>query len=181
VSAGAESTRLIILRGNSGSGKSSVAAEVRARYGRGIALVGQDNLRRIVLRERDAPGGANIGLIDAVARYALGHGFHVIIDGILRADAYGAMLDALHGDHQGVSRFYYLDVPFEETMRRHATRPQAAEFGRAEMSDWYRERDLLPSGIEQVIPAANSLDATVLQVMRDTGLACQPQGLALRQ
>ena len=53
-------------------------------------------------------------------------------------------------------------------MRRHATRPQAAEFGRAEMSGWYRERDLLPSGIEQVIPAANSLDATVLQVMRDT-------------
>jgi hypothetical protein len=40
------STRLVVLRGNSGSGKSSAAAEVRARYGRGIALVGQDYLRR---------------------------------------------------------------------------------------------------------------------------------------
>jgi predicted kinase len=179
VSAGTGSTRLIVLRGNSGSGKSSVAAEVRARYGRGIALVGQDNLRRVVLRERDVPGGANIGLIDTVARFALARGFHVLIEGILHAARYGAMLDALRGDHRGVSCFYYLDVPFEETMRRHATRPQAAEFGRAEMHSWYRERDLLPGGIEQVVPAENSLDDTVRHVMRDAGLASQHQYLAL--
>lgn len=36
----------------------------------------------------------------------------------------------------------------------------------------------MPGGIEQVIPAANSLEATVRQVMRDTGLACQRQELA---
>ena len=177
--AGSRSTRLIVVRGNSGSGKSSVAAGIRARHGRGIALVGQDNLRRIVLRERDVPGGANIGLIATVARYALNHGFHVIIDGILRADAYGAMLGALHRDHRGLSRFYYLDVPFEETMRRHATRPQAAEFGRPEMSCWYRERDLLPGGIEQVISAANSLEDTIRHVMHDAGLTGPPRGTAV--
>lgn len=33
------------------------------------------------------------------------HGFHVIIEGILRADAYGAMLDALRRDHQGISHY----------------------------------------------------------------------------
>jgi predicted kinase len=179
VGTGSRSTRLIVLRGNSGSGKSSVAAEVRARHGRGIALVGQDNLRRIVLRERDVPGGANIGLIGTVARYALDHGFHVIIDGILRADAYGAMLDALRREHQGISHYYYLDVSFEETMRRHATRPQATEFGRAEMSRWYRERDLLPGRIEQVISAENSLEDTVRQVMHEAGLTGQSRDLAV--
>lgn len=172
---GTGSTRLIVLRGNSGSGKSSVAAEVRARHGRGMALVGQDYLRRIVLCERDLPGGANIGLIDTVARYALDHGFHVILDGILDSRRYAAMLDALRRDHRGVSCWYYLDVPFEETMRRHATRPQAAEFGHDEMRRWYRELDLLPGGIEQIIPASNSLDDTVRQVMRDTGLASHQQ------
>lgn len=176
---GTQATRLIVLRGNSGSGKSTVAAEVRARYGRGIALVGQDNLRRVVLRERDVPAGANIGLIDTVARYALDHGFHVIVDGILHAAHYGAMLGDLCRDHRGVSCLYYLDVSFEETMRRHATRPQAAEFGRAEMQSWYRERDLLPGDIEHAVPAANSLDDTVRQVMRDAGLASQ-QRLAVR-
>jgi predicted kinase len=179
VEVGTGSTRLIVLRGNSGSGKSSVAAEVRARHGRGMALVGQDYLRRIVLRERDLPGGANIGLIDMVARYALGHGFHTVIDGILDSRRYGAMLEALRRDHRGVSCWYYLDVPFEETIRRHATRPQAAEFGHDEMRRWYRELDLLPGGIEQVIPAANSLDDTVRQIMRDAGLASE-QKLALQ-
>jgi hypothetical protein len=127
-----------------------------------------------------SPGGANIGLIDTVARYALDHGFHVILDGILDSRRYAAMLDALRRDHRGISFWYYLDVPFEETMRRHATRPQATEFGRAEMQSWYRELDLLPGGIEHVIPAVSSLEETVRQVMRDAGLASQPQELAVR-
>jgi predicted kinase len=172
VRTGAESTRLIVLRGNSGSGKSSIAAEIRARHGRGIALVGQDNLRREVLKERDTADGANIGLIDGVARYALDHGFHVIIDGILYEAHYGTMLRALRDDHRGLSRFYYLDVPFEETMRRHATRRQAGDFGRTEMTAWYRERDLLPGGIERVIPAETTLAASVEWVMEDAGLDC---------
>ena len=67
-----ETTRLIVLRGNSASGKSSIAAEIRFRFGRGIAIVSQDYLRRTVLKERDHPGGANIGLIDLVARYTQG-------------------------------------------------------------------------------------------------------------
>lgn len=48
---GTEDPRLVVLRGNSASGKSFVAAGIRDRFGRGLALVGQDNLRRIVLRE----------------------------------------------------------------------------------------------------------------------------------
>jgi uridine kinase len=45
--------RLIMIRGNSASGKSAVAAELRRRHGRGLAIVGQDDLRRPVLSERD--------------------------------------------------------------------------------------------------------------------------------
>jgi chloramphenicol 3-O-phosphotransferase len=167
---GSATTRLIVLRGNSASGKSSVAAEVRARYGRGIALVGQDNLRRVVLRERDTPDGANIGLIDAVARYALDHGYHVVVEGILYAAHYGPMLDALRKDHRGRTHLFYLDVPFEETLRRHATKPQAAEYGEPEMRSWYRPFDLLPGGIETVIPESSTLADTVDRVIREAGL-----------
>ncbi len=162
---------LIVLRGNSASGKSSVAAEIRSRHGYGIAIVGQDNLRRIVLREKDVPHGANIGLIDMVARYALDHGFHAVVEGIFQSDRYGDMVTALAEDHRGRSYFYYLDVPFEETLVRHASKPQASEYGRAEMRTWYRELDLLPGGIEIVIPATSSLDASVRRIMADTGLA----------
>lgn len=51
-------TRLVIVRGNSGSGKSTVALAIRAQLGRTCALVQQDVLRRTVLKERDVPGGA---------------------------------------------------------------------------------------------------------------------------
>ncbi|MGW2856939.1 hypothetical protein ACWDAZ_35135, partial [Streptomyces sp. NPDC001215] len=103
-------TQLVILRGNSASGKSSVAAGLRARYGRGIALVSQDTLRRDVLRERDVPGGANIGLIDLTVRHALEHGFHTVLEGMLYVAHYGVMLAGLLADHPGRTHCFYLHV-----------------------------------------------------------------------
>ncbi|MFD5340703.1 AAA family ATPase [Streptomyces hawaiiensis] len=167
-------TRLVVLRGNSGSGKSSVAAAVRERFGRGLALVGQDNLRRVVLRERDRPGAANIGLIDLTARYALDAGYHVVVEGILYADRYGEMLTRLRADHCGPTHAYYLHVPFEETLVRHATRPIANEVGEPQLRDWYRELDLLPGSIETFIGADSTLGETVDRIMLDTGLAGLP-------
>jgi predicted kinase len=165
VRVGSEATRLIVLRGNSGSGKTTVAEQVRVRWGRGVALVSQDNIRRTIMREKDVPGGANIGLIDAVARYALDHGYHVIVEGILDSVHYGAMLRALRDDHAGQSHLYYLDVPFEETLRRHATRPQAAEFTAEQMRGWYRPLDLLPDGCEQIIGPDSTLADTVRLIL----------------
>jgi predicted kinase len=171
---GTEETRLVVLRGNSASGKSSIAVGIREKFGRGLALVGQDNLRRVVLRERDRPGAANIGLIDLTARYALNAGFHVVVEGILYADRYGDMLAQLRADHRGPTHSYYLDVPFEETVARHATKPIADDVSEAQLRDWYRSRDLLPGGVETVIGADSTLAATVDRIMLDTGLAGLP-------
>lgn len=170
VRTGSPHTRLIVLRGNSGSGKTTVARAVRARYGRGVAVVSQDVLRRDVLGEADGPSGANCGLVDTVTRYALDHGFHVVLEGILNSRKYAEMLRALGEEHRGLTRYYYFDVPFEETLRRHASRPQAAEFGEAEMREWWRPGDLLEDGVEALIPAASALPATVARLMRETGL-----------
>ncbi|MEU9999158.1 AAA family ATPase [Streptomyces sp. NPDC050848] len=172
---GTEETRLVVLRGNSASGKSSVAAGLRERFGRGLALVGQDNLRRLVLRERDRPGAANIGLIDLTARYALDAGYHVVVEGILYADHYGDMLARLRADHRGPTHGYYLDVPFEDTVARHATKPIADDVDETQLRDWYRPLDLLPDGLETVIGAHSSLDRTIDHIMRDTGLTDCPE------
>lgn len=163
---GTTDTTLVVLRGNSGSGKSTTARALRDRLGRG-AWVEQDYLRRILLREHDAAGGANIGLIDQTTRYALDHGYHVVLDGILDAGRYGAMLRGLHADHAGRSAFYYFDVPFDETVRRHATRPQRDAFGAEEMRGWYRERDLLGQVPETLVPAAATLAETVDRILAD--------------
>ena len=43
---GTHSTRLIVIRGNAGTGKSSLAAAIRASLPRGVAIIGHDQLRR---------------------------------------------------------------------------------------------------------------------------------------
>jgi len=132
--------------------------------------VSQDLIRRTILQEKDRPGGANVGLIHQVARYSLDRGYHVVLDGILRADRYEQMLASLRHDHAGPSFFYYLDVSFAETLRRHSNRPQAAEFGSAEMQSWFRPLDLLTGIDEQVISECSSLQDTVLRILIDSGL-----------
>jgi 8-oxo-dGTP pyrophosphatase MutT (NUDIX family) len=164
--------RLIVIRGNSASGKSAVAAGIREKYGRGLAIVGQDNLRRVVLREHDKPGGANIDLIDLTARFALARGYHTIVEGIFNAEHYGQMLTALISDHADSAFAYFLDVPFGETLRRHATKSGVLKYGEDEMRRWYRGLDVLPGGIEQVIPADSALESTVTRLMADAGLDC---------
>jgi adenylylsulfate kinase-like enzyme len=170
VKCGSTSTTLILIRGNSGSGKTTIAGQIRAQCG-GVAIVGQDHLRRVVLKEKDRPGAANIGLIEVVTRYALDAGYITVLEGILYADHYSDMLARIHDDHAGKSFCYYMDIPFEETIRRHATKPNADEYGRAEMASWWRERDLLPGGVEQVLTADLSADAAAARILHETGLA----------
>jgi predicted kinase len=159
-----------VLRGNSGAGKSTVAQALREAYGRGVAWVSQDLIRRIVLKERDRPGAMNIGLIDQIARYSLDHGYHVVLDGIFYADRYGPMLADLNRDHLGISRFYYLDVSMDETLRRHTTRPQAAEFGPDYMRQWHRPGDLLTEVRERIIPETSTLPKTISLILAETQL-----------
>ena len=132
-----------------------------------MALVEQDYLRRILLREHDRPGAANIDLISNTARFALDRGFHVILEGIRPATRYGAMLRSLHEDHAGQSFFYYFDISWSETLRRHATRPQSAEFGAAEMSKWFGQASPLDLIGERTVSEGLSLDETVRRIQRE--------------
>jgi predicted kinase len=167
---GSGQSRLVVLSGNSGSGKSTVARALREAYGRGLAWVSQDLIRRTILMEKNRPGGVNVGLIDQVARYSLDHGYHVVLDGIFYADRYEQMLAGLGRDHLGWSCFYYLDVSLEETLRRHAARPQAAEFGADDMRDWYRPRDLLATVRERVIPETSTQAEITSLILAETQL-----------
>jgi len=167
-------TRLIVLRGNSGSGKSSVAKALREAYGHGVAWVSQDLIRRIILKEKDRPGGVNIGLIDHITRYSLDHRFHVVLDGILYADRYESMLAGLARDHLGVSRFYYLNVSIEETLRHHTLRPESADFSGDDMRQWYRRRDLLTTVEERVIPETSPLEQTMSLILAESELLRAP-------
>lgn len=172
---GTPQTVLIVLRGNSASGKTSLAHSVRWRVGRGVAIVSQDVVRRDILWEHETPTGANIGMIEVMARYALDNGYHVIVEGILKAHAYGEMLDRL-ADHRGRTTWFYLDIPWDETVRRHASKPQAMEYGADLMRQWFKPLDLLPQVTEHRLDETLSLDQMTEMVLERSGLGPDPGG-----
>lgn len=167
---GGPDTTLVVLRGNSGSGKTTLARALQQRRGRDrLALISQDVVRREVLCANDRAGNPAIGLIDLMARYALDQGLSVIVEGILHPDRYSEMLTRLTKDHQGKTLAYFLDLPFEETLRRHATKAKAAEFGEAEMRDWWYGTAHVDGLHEETIEAQASLEVVIQRVETDCG------------
>ncbi|MDX6264039.1 MAG: hypothetical protein QOH84_5727, partial [Kribbellaceae bacterium] len=150
-------TRLVVLRGNSGSGKSTTAKELRRRIGTGVAWVEQDYLRRTLLREHPWDGAPNVGLIDLTARYALDSGYHVVLEGNFYEPHYGVMLRQLVADHLGVTGVYYFQIPFDETARRHLTKPLATEVSIDQMREWYQPDDFLGVPAEKTIGPSSTL------------------------
>ncbi|MGC3992699.1 MAG: AAA family ATPase [Propionicimonas sp.] len=163
------SQHLVVIRGNSGSGKTTLAHDLQLAMGRGTANIGQDHLRRVVLREQDRPNGDNIGLIAHTARYCLDSGYHVIVEGILHSGHYRSMLCDLIGQHDGPAHVFYLYTSLEETLRRHAGRPMAAEVGPDRLREWYRERDLLGMPGEIAVDGNLSPQETLRVLRRHIG------------
>ncbi|MGI8414867.1 MAG: AAA family ATPase [Nakamurella sp.] len=166
---GSATTTPVVLRGNSGSGKSSVAAALRLTDPP-MALVGQDQLWRVVLmgRERRELTDA-VDLIALTVRFCLDRGRDVMLDGIFNAATHGAMLRQLIADHRGRSLVYYLDVPFVETVARHATRPQRDKFTVEQMREWYTPADTLGVPGETVIAVESTFQQTLARIRGELG------------
>ncbi|MDD5710852.1 MAG: AAA family ATPase [Candidatus Colwellbacteria bacterium] len=162
--------KLVILRGPSGSGKSSVAKELREGSKNKVAIIDQDYLRRIVLKEKDLPNSINPKLILRVSQFALDNGYNVIVEGILYSAHYGAMFDELLKYHPKENYVYYFDISLGETLKRHITRDKFSEFGEKEMRQWYVDKDLLGTRDESIISESLSKGQIVKRILRETGL-----------
>lgn len=162
-----ERPKLIILRGNSGSGKSSIARELRLKMGYGTALVEQDYIRRILLREREKPNLPNIELIDLNVRFALGHGYNVVLEGIFNNKNYGEMLRRLVAENPDNTYVYYFDISLEETLRRHETKPNSHEFGEELIRELFTPKDFLGIENERTISESATFSETLERIYRD--------------
>ena len=107
---------LVVLRGNSASGKTMVAHLLQACLAGPVAVLSQDHFRRDVYAEREQESLAHADLLEAAARHCLVRGDHVILDGIFHAGRYGPMLHRVAAASDD-ARFYAFDLTFEETVR----------------------------------------------------------------
>jgi predicted kinase len=156
---------LVVLRGNSGSGKSTVAALIKDRVPKGSCLVvSQDAVRRDMLGEDDAAGAANIMLLEVIANWGLDRGLLVIVEGILNSGRYQRMLERL-GTRSRAAHFFAWDLSFEETARRHDQRTKRGAFSVDEMRSWFHGWQPLDFTAEVRFDHAMSADSAAITVL----------------
>lgn len=167
-------SKLIIIRGNSGSGKTTIAKELQEKLRQhfskeadeGTMLIPQDVVRREILRTKDGPKNPSIQLIKDIASYGHSIGYDVIIEGILVRKHYGKMLNDVVALFDEVY-VYYLDISFEETLRRHKTKPNSHEFGEELMREWYIEKDVLGLTNERVFTDKDAMDEILKSILHN--------------
>lgn len=144
-------SKLIIIRGNSGSGKTTTAKSLQNHLGHGTLLVSQDNIRREMLKVHDRDGNLSIDLIRQIAEYGKDKCEFVIVEGILNKNRYGEMLKNLIQFFNHKTHTYYFDLSFKETVMRHNSRSKKNEFGEDSLRAWWNPNDYLGVNGEQYL------------------------------
>jgi predicted kinase len=144
-------SKLIIIRGNSGSGKTTTAKSLQYHLGHGTLLVSQDNVRRDMLKVHDREGNLSIDLIRQIAEYGKDKCEYVIVEGILYRDRYGEMLNHLIQFFNQKTHTYYFDLSFEETVIRHNSSSKRTEFGEDSLRAWWNPKDCLGVDGEMIL------------------------------
>lgn len=85
--------KLIVLRGNSGSGKTTVAKELQKKFGRNTILISQDVIRRDMLMVKDGEDTRALPLMKELLKYGSTHSDIVILEGIMYADWYRPLFE----------------------------------------------------------------------------------------
>lgn len=160
-------SKLIILRGNSGSGKTTTALKLQELLGEAALVVSQDVVRRDMLKVNDREGNLSIGLIKQIAEYGLGKCPFVIVEGIMANERYKNMLLDLINTFKLNVYTYYFDIPFDETLDRHKKRTKINEFGEKEMRSWWNEKDYLEIPNERLISKKLTQEEVIRLILDD--------------
>ncbi len=160
--------KLIILRGNSGSGKTSAAKILQQKFGSNTMLLSHDMIRMEVLHVWGKEGlEKSLPLMIQLLKYGRQHSEITILEGILHSGDYSLLFETAVAEYGQDIFAYYYDLPFEETLLRHSTKPNRDDFGESDMRRWWREKDFLPNISETILTKEISLDEAVDQIYRD--------------
>lgn len=121
--------KLIILRGNSGSGKTSVSKA--------------------------------LPLLINLLEYGRKNSEITILEGILDSECYGPLFEKAVGEYGTDIFAFYYDLPFEETLLRHETKPNRDQFGEEDMRRWWKEKDYIGIIPEKILTRDISFSDTV--------------------
>src|SRR3989344_521882 len=155
------SPKLIIIRGPSGAGKSSVAKLLHMQSKRPTLLVSEDQIRKMFNDHHRSDHKISKDLATSIALTGLQDGYDVIFEGILDLKTNTERFDKIFKVHPEENYFFYLNISYDETLRRHETRPEKAEFSAEAMKKWWDYASPLGHTSETVISESSSLEETL--------------------
>lgn len=91
----------------------------------------------------------------------LRNGYDVIYEGILNIKTRRDQFDEFFAVHHKENYFFYIDATFEETVRRHESRPEKEEFSAEAMKRWWEYASPTGFDTETIIPENSSMEATI--------------------
>jgi guanylate kinase len=161
-------TKLIMIRGPSAIGKSTVAKVLLKQASRPTVLVELDHYRfSLVNPAPNAIKNHNLeyDMTTSDILIALQKGFDVIFDGNFRGKANDPFIKRLFNAHPVENYLIYLEGSLKETLRRHATKAHPLITPRR-MRELYKYASPLGHETESIIPEHSTLDQTVKQIKR---------------
>jgi adenylate kinase family enzyme len=164
-------SKLIILRGNSGSGKSTVAKALFEQVTKPAVLIEQDYYRFIF-----KPAGGTLNsktihkMIKANVLAALKDNYDLILEGIFNVKSWKVIFDEIFEIHPKDNFIFYFDISFGETIKRHRTKPNKDEWSEADMKDWYNPRDFMGYEFEYVIEEKSSKNEIIKKIKKTAGI-----------
>ena len=164
--------KIIILRGNCASDKSTTAIALQKKLRRGNLLIPQDTARREMLRVKDVPNNPSIELMKTLVKFGATNCDYTILEGVLYSDVNKSLFKYIVELFGKQIYAYYFDIPFNETLVRQKQRPTCNQWGETELRAYWREKDLLKFIPEKTIDSvAMNPDQIVQMILKDIGVS----------
>lgn len=163
-------TKLIIVRGPSGSGKSTVSKDLLKRASKLTLLVSEDQVRKMFNDHQKTGHEVAKEVATKAVITGLNKGYDVIYEGILNVKSSGDNLDEIFKVHPTENYLFYLDVDFDETIRRHQTRPESSEFNADSMKKWWDYSTPAGHKFETIISGSLPKEEIIKKISKVSGI-----------
>lgn len=162
---GGTMSKLIIIRGNSSSGKTSLAKALQTKFGANTMLISHDMVRMDILHVWGSEGiEKSEPLMIELLKYGRENSEVVILEGILGSKEYHLLFETALELYGSEIFAYYYDLSFEETLRRHSTKPNRTDFHEEDMRRWWKEKDYLSVIPETIFGEDMSFEDAVCRI-----------------
>jgi adenylate kinase family enzyme len=161
-------SKLIIIRGPSAAGKSTVAKALMEKVSRPTALLKRDHYM-FMFKTDDETKVPDKELLEQNILTCLERGFDVIFEGNFKGATHKPMLERIFTAHPDENYVFYLDVSLNETLKRHNKREEQLLTAQ-EVKGLYDFATPLGHPTEKIVPEHSSIAESVELIRQTAGI-----------